>query len=130
METVEPIAAASRLVDERFPQCRLAFLSNTVLSSRRTPTSDLDVVVVLDGPPAPYRETVRAHGWIVELFVHSLESLPLFYGFDAQSRTCTLAGMCADGYVLRDVHDEAGDVQRQARASSTPDRLLSATRTA
>ena len=115
MEAVEPIVAARRLVDERFPQCRLAFLSNTVLSSRRTPTSDLDVVVVLDGPPAPYRETVRAHGWIVELFVHSMESLPLFYGFDAQTRTCTLARMCADGYVLRDVHDEAADVQRQAR---------------
>ena len=72
-------------------------------------------MVVLDGPPAPYRETVRAYGWIAELFVHSLESLPLFYGFDAQTRTCTLARMCADGYVLRDVHDEAADVQRQAR---------------
>jgi hypothetical protein len=78
MEIMEPIVAASRLVEERFAQCRVAFLSNTVLSSRRTPTSDWDVVVVLDGPPAPYRETVRAHGWIVELFVHSKESLPLF----------------------------------------------------
>jgi hypothetical protein len=94
----------------------VAFLSNTALSSRRTPTPDLDVVVVLDGPPAPYRETVRAHGWIVELFVHSKESLPLFYGFDAQTRTCTLARMCADGYVLRDVHDEAANLQLQARA--------------
>jgi hypothetical protein len=116
MEIMEPIVAASRLVEERFAQCRVAFLSNTVLSSRRTPTSDLDVVVVLDGPPGPYRETVRAHGRIVELFVHSKESLTLFYGFDAQTRTCTLARMCADGHVLRDAHDEAGDIQRQARA--------------
>ena len=65
-------------------------------------------MVVLDGPLAPCRETVRARGWIVELFVHSKESLPLFYGFDAQSRTCTLARICADGHVLRGAHDEAG----------------------
>ena len=117
MEIIEPIIAATLVVEERFPECHVAFLSKTVLGSRRTPTSDLDIVVVLDGPPAPYRETVRAHGWIVELFVHSSESLPSFYGFDAQTRTCTLARMCADGYVLRDLRGEAAELQRQARAA-------------
>ena len=116
MDIAEPIVAATRVVEERFPDCRVAFLSNSVLSSRRTPTSDLDIVAVLDGPPAPYRETIQAHGWIVELFVHSRESLPFFYDFDAQTRTCTLARMCADGYILRDAWGEAADLQREARA--------------
>jgi len=116
MEIADPAVAATRVIEERFPECRDAFLSNSVLTSRRTPTSDLDIVIVLDGPPAPYRETIRAHGWVVELFVHSRESLRFFYDFDAQSRTCTLARMCADGYVLRSFDGEAAAIQDEARA--------------
>jgi hypothetical protein len=115
MEIEEPIIAATRVIEERFPECRDAFLAKCVLTSRRTPTSDLDIVVVLDGPPAPYRETIRAHGWVVELFVHTRESLLFFYDFDAQSRTCTLARMCGDGYVLRSFGDEAHEIQNEAR---------------
>jgi len=115
MEIEEPVIAATRVIEERFPECRDAFLSKSVLTSHRTPTSDLDIVVVLDGPPAPYRETIRAYGWVVELFVHSRESLLFFYDFDAQSRTCTLARMCADGYVLRSSGEEATEIQDEAR---------------
>ena len=50
MEITEPVTAARRVVKDRFPECRVAFLSSTVLSSRRTPTSDLDIVVIVDGP--------------------------------------------------------------------------------
>ena len=116
MEIIDPIAAAERVIEERFDDCRVAFLSRTVLGPRRTPTSDLDIVVVVDGPPAPFRETIRAYGWIVELFVHSSTSLATFYEFDAQTRTCTLARMCADGYVVRDTAGGAQALQRQARA--------------
>jgi len=117
MENAEPVIAATRVIEERFPECRDAFLSKSVLTSHRTPTSDLDIVVVLDGPPAPYRETIRAYGWTVELFVHSRESLLFFYDFDAQSRTCTLARMCADGYVLRSFGDEATEIQNEAQTT-------------
>ena len=34
-----------------------------------------DIVVVLPGPPAPYRETRTAGGWVIELFVHTPTSL-------------------------------------------------------
>jgi hypothetical protein len=113
---VEPIPAASQVVTERFPGCRAAFLSRGVLTSWRTPTSDLDIVVVLDGPPAPYRETIRSLGWIVEIFVHSRESLRTFYNLDAASRTCTLAAMCADGHVVVGDVDEVAEIQEEARA--------------
>jgi predicted nucleotidyltransferase len=115
MENIEPVDAATRVIKERFHGCRNAFLSRSVLTSRRTPTSDLDIVVILDGPPAPYRETIRSYGWIVELFIHSRESLLFFYDFDAQSGTCTLAQMCADGHVLRSFADEATEIQDEAR---------------
>jgi len=115
MDSTEPVIAALRVIEERFPNCRDAFLSSSVLTSRRTPTSDLDIVVILNGPPAPYRETIRSDGWTVELFVHSRESLLFFYDFDAKSRTCTLARMCADGYVLRSLKDEADEIQGEAQ---------------
>ncbi|KJF18912.1 MULTISPECIES: hypothetical protein [Acidithrix] len=116
METADPIVAATQIVNERFPECRGAFLSKSVLTSHRTPTSDLDIVVVLDGPPAPYREKIRSHGWITELFVHSRDSLTRFYGLDAQSRTCTLANMSANGYVPRSNGYEVTEIQEEARA--------------
>lgn len=109
----DPVIAAAEIVQELFPNCRAAFLSSGVLSSRRTPTSDLDIVIVLDGPPAPYRETVRALGWVVELFVHSRESLEHFYEIDARDRRCTLARMCS-GYVIKDFDGVAEEIQRQA----------------
>jgi len=115
MEYIEPVDAASRVIEKRFPECRDAFLSRSVLTSRRTPTSDLDIVVILNGPPAPYRETIRSDGWIVELFVHSRASLLCFYDFDAQTGTCTLARMCADGHVLRSFANEATVIQSEAR---------------
>ena len=112
---MEPIDAATRVVDTQFPTCRAAFLSASVLSSQRTSTSDLVIVVVLDGPPAPYRETIRDHGWTIELFVHTKESLRYFYDREAQHRRCTLATMCAGGTVLRCIDQEAIDVQMEAR---------------
>lgn len=117
MEYFEPVNAATRVIDAKFPECRNAFLSRSVLTSRRTPTSDLDIVVILEGLPAPYRETIRSDGWIVELFVHSRESLLFFYDLDAQTGTCTLAQMCADGHILRSHEDEATQIQGEARTT-------------
>jgi len=116
MDIEEPVVAATRVIDELFPECRAAFLSSGVLTSRRTATSDLDIVVVLDGPPAPYRETIRRHGWVVELFVHSRDTLTHFFELDAQDRRCTLAQMCADGYVLKDTGGIVSGIQDEARA--------------
>lgn len=50
----DPVETARSLVAERFPAAACAFLGGTVLTSHRTATSDLDVVVLLpDGEPAP-----------------------------------------------------------------------------
>ena len=56
---MEPLPAAQALVASAFPDALAAFLGGNVLSARRTATSDLDILVVVPGPPAPYRETIR-----------------------------------------------------------------------
>lgn len=52
MAGMDPGADARDLVTELFPQARWALLSRGVLTARRTPTSDLDIMMMLDRPPA------------------------------------------------------------------------------
>ncbi|MFF3497087.1 nucleotidyltransferase domain-containing protein [Streptomyces sp. NPDC002795] len=68
---MDHVRTAERLVRDRFPDARAAFLAGSVLTERRTPRSDLDIEVLLSGPPAPYRESLLHEGWPVELFVQT-----------------------------------------------------------
>ncbi len=116
---MDPVADARALVAERLPDTVAAYLGNGVLSSRRTTTSDLDIVVVVDRPPAPFRESLRWREWPVELFVHDHVSLPEFFARDARRRRPTLARMVADGVTLTDRDGVAAQYQDQARAVLT-----------
>ncbi|MEV0621073.1 cupin domain-containing protein [Nonomuraea sp. NPDC050404] len=109
---MDPVTAARAFVEEMFPGALYAYVGGSVLTERRTGTSDLDVVVVLDGLPRPYHETLRWHEWPVELFVHSETSLAAYIdkGFDL--RRPTLARICADGAVVADrTGGRASDLQ-------------------
>jgi predicted nucleotidyltransferase len=92
--------AASSLVADRFPQASVALLTGSAARGVATATSDLDIVVVLSGSPAPYRETLRHGGWLVELFVHTEQSLHGFYERERAEGRCTLAHMVATGEAL------------------------------
>ena len=96
----EPVPAAADFVATHFPDALVAFVGGSVLTPERTPTSDLDVVVLLDGPPAPYRETFRHDGWVVEAFVQTRESLRQYADRDVERRVPSLLRMCADSIVL------------------------------
>jgi hypothetical protein len=113
---MDPVEDARALVAERFPAARAAFLGGGILSPRRTATSDLDIVVVLAGPPAPYRESLRWRGWPAETFVHDADSLEYFFGKDTARRRPTLARMCADGVVLAGRREETDLFQERARS--------------
>ncbi|MEV5503679.1 cupin domain-containing protein [Nonomuraea fuscirosea] len=109
---MDPVAAARALVEEMFPGALYAFVGGSVLTERRTSTSDLDIVVVLDGLDRPYRETLRWHGWPVELFAHSETSLAAYIERGFESRQPTLARICAEGAVLTDrTGGRASDLQ-------------------
>jgi hypothetical protein len=116
----DPVSAAAAFVAARFPAATAAFLGGSVLTEHRTPTSDLDVVVLLDGPserdPAPYRETFEHEGWTVEAFVHTRASLEEFWRRDAERRVCSLLRMCAESEVLVDVAGAAAQVRSAASA--------------
>jgi len=112
---MEPLDAARDLFDRRFPDAVAGFLGGSVLTTYRTTTSDLDIVVVLPQADVPYRQTIRHQGWLVELFVHTHPSLKRYWALDAAARKASLLRMCADGHILRAPNELAISIQTHAR---------------
>ena len=118
----EPVDAARTFVAARFPEASVAFVGGSVLTEHRTPTSDLDVVVVVgedvtvadSGMRAPYRETFEHDGWVVEAFVHTRSSLDRFWASDAERRVCTLLRLCLESEVLVDRDGAADEIRTVA----------------
>lgn len=111
----QAVAAAGRLVVERFPEARAAWLAGSVVAGRATATSDLDVTVLVPGPPAPYRESLRYDGWPVELFVHTAESVDTWLAKDRARRRPTLGRLVAGGLPLLDVDGAGREVAQRCR---------------
>jgi hypothetical protein len=95
---MSPVEDARALVTSLFPDARWAVLAGSVLTSARTPGSDLDIVVFGAGPA--YRESRRHRGWPVELFVQNAESLDRFFADEDAARKPTLRRMIATGTPL------------------------------
>ena len=112
---MEPVPAAADFVATHFPDALVAFVGGSVLTPDRTETSDLDVVVLLDGPPAPFRATYRHAGWVVEAFVQTRESLALYSDHDAARRVPSLLRMCGESEVVVDRCGLAAGIQAEAR---------------
>lgn len=96
------VTTAKALVAERFPEARGAWLAGSVVSGQATATSDLDITVLLPGPPAPFRESLEYDGWPVELFVHTRESIAHWIEKDLERRRPTLVRLISSGVVLVD----------------------------
>ncbi|MCE7011797.1 nucleotidyltransferase domain-containing protein [Kibdelosporangium philippinense] len=75
---MDPVGAARAYVADRFPSAWAAYLGGSTGTALQTPTSDLDIVVVLDGGPAPFRHTDWHEGWLVEVFAHTAASFDAF----------------------------------------------------
>jgi predicted nucleotidyltransferase len=102
MELHDAVATARDLVAERFPDARAAWLAGSVVTGTATSSSDLDITVLLPGPPAPFRESLRYDGWPVELFVHHRESVASWIAKDLERRRPTLVRLISSGVVLLD----------------------------
>lgn len=116
MSLDDAVATARALVAERFPDARAAWLAGSVVAGTATPTSDLDLTVLLDGPPAPYRESLRRDGWPVELFVHSAATVEEWLAKDAARRRPTLGRLVAGGLRLLGDDADAVPVEERCRA--------------
>ncbi len=85
------------------------------MTSRRTPMSDLDVVVLLHGAPAPYRASLRNDDWPVELFVHTEATWHAYVEREVRKRRSPLLWMCADGLLLFDTDGVGSRLAAEAR---------------
>jgi len=115
MDLEAATSSARTLVASRFPDALAAWLAGSVVAGTATATSDLDVTVLLAGPPAPFRESLRHDGWPVELFVHTAESVDLWLGRDRERRRPTLARLIGGGARLVDVGGAAEPVEQRCR---------------
>ena len=99
---------ASELVAQRFPDARAAWLGGSVARGTATSTSDLDITVLLAGPPAPMRESLLHAGWPVELFIHTESSLTHYREKDRQRRRPTMMRLVGESTILLDT-DGSGE---------------------
>lgn len=102
MNDADPVADATELIADLFPQARWAILSGSVLTPRRTAGSDLDIVVLLpsNDPAAPHRDSQTFRDWPVELFVHDEASLNYYLAKDLPARRPSLHRMVATGVAI------------------------------
>ena len=113
---MDPIDAAHAVVEEHHPDARAAFLGGSVITDHRTATSDLDIVVLLHGAPAPYRLSLHEHDWPVELLVHTEESWHAFVEREVRNRRSPLMWMCANGVLLFDRDGVGARISAQAKS--------------
>ncbi len=97
----QPVVTARRLVAERFPEARAAWLSGSVVTGTATATSDLDITV-LRAEGVVHRESLEYGGWPVELFVHTADSVRHFVAQDLARRRPSMARLVSCGVALVD----------------------------
>ncbi|AUG76973.1 nucleotidyltransferase [Kitasatospora sp. MMS16-BH015] len=113
--TSDPIAQARRLA-ERFPEALAVLLAGSVAAGRATPSSDLDLAVLVPDGWETYRETVRYEGRLAELFVHTRAGLGELFAADTASRRGVMQSMYADALVLHDPDGLAAEARARAVA--------------
>ncbi|MEV5964436.1 nucleotidyltransferase domain-containing protein [Kribbella sp. NPDC051952] len=106
---------ARQLVEELYPNARAAWLGGSVVRGDASPTSDLDITVLLDGPPAPMRRSLEYGGWPVELFVHTEKSLRYFADKDQQRRQPSMMRLVGESVVLLDTDGSGARWQQLGR---------------
>ncbi|MFJ6937309.1 nucleotidyltransferase domain-containing protein [Streptomyces sp. NPDC101132] len=107
---------ARRLVAERFPDALGVVLAGSTAAGRATPTSDLDLAVLVEDGGDTRRETLRFEGRLVELFVHTRGGLAEIFAADLASRRGVMQRMYAEGLVLSDRTGAAARAKAFARA--------------
>jgi hypothetical protein len=112
----EAVELARQLVKERYPDARAAWLGGSVARGTATKTSDLDITVLLPGPPAPLRESLQYAAWPVELFVHTEASLTHYCTKDRQRRQPSMMRLIGETIILLDTDGSGAQWQETGRA--------------
>ncbi|MBA4865649.1 nucleotidyltransferase domain-containing protein [Streptomyces sp. PSKA54] len=115
MTRLGPVEAARRIAERRHPEALAAFVCGSVLTEHRTAYSDLDLVVVLESAPAPYRSSFVEADWPVEMFVHTEETWREFVERETDGRRSPLLFMCAQGELVVDQDGSGARLAAEAR---------------
>jgi hypothetical protein len=103
---INPARVSPReILDSRFPDALGGLVAGSTARGEDTPSSDLDLIVLLTGRPAPMRSTEHVQGRLVEFFVHTEDSFVSFIDRERQLRRSPLLHMCAHGLIIND-HDQ------------------------
>jgi predicted nucleotidyltransferase len=101
-------------LDRRFPECLAAFLAGSSSRGEATPTSDLDLVIVIP-QEEPFRwATFRESGWPVEAWFVTPDNYATAFAEDAKRRWPLLPELCRDGVTLRDHDGLAARIKAEA----------------
>lgn len=111
-----PTAQALSLITSRYPHALGAILGGSAAQGRATPTSDLDVAILLPDSDTSRREVIRHDGRLAELFLHTLADLPGFFAWDRARRRGTVLFIYDQGLPLMDPHGHVSRARAQARA--------------
>jgi predicted nucleotidyltransferase len=114
VDRLPALDAARKLIKEKFPECKGAILGGSVVMGEDTATSDLDIVVIMNGSETARRESFYYEGWPVELFVHTIVSCREYFRKDAERARPTLPRMMAEGAVLEG-EELLREIRKEAR---------------
>jgi hypothetical protein len=113
---INPARVSPReILDARFPDALGGLVAGSAARGDDTPSSDLDLIVLLPGRPAPMRSTERVQGQLVEFFVHTEDSFVSFIDRERQLRRSPLLHMCAHGLIISDRDQRLARLQDFAR---------------
>ncbi|CAM3643014.1 nucleotidyltransferase domain-containing protein [Marinicrinis lubricantis] len=102
MQTNEPMTAAKACVEERFPDAKLAVLGGSTASGLWNVKSDLDIVIIDDTEPYPFRQSFMYGSWPVEVFLMTSRTYMHFFEESVEKANPTLLRLVAQGKVLVD----------------------------
>ncbi|MFE2825644.1 nucleotidyltransferase domain-containing protein [Streptomyces sp. NPDC059271] len=107
-------AHAARMVAELLPHALGAVLGGSAAQGRSTPTSDLDIGVLVPDSARSGREVLRHEGRLVELFLNSVDDLAEFFQWDRARRRATVVFLYAHGATLTDRQGHVARARRMA----------------
>ncbi len=113
----DPVAAARKIVQEKFPGAVCAFASGDWQWHEETPYSIISVVVIKTRVEQAYRESLRVDQQAIEVFVHDPESWDyLCLHRDRAHADPSVARIVALGEALLPGNPMATEMQQRAKA--------------
>lgn len=129
-QRLQPIDAASRFIEEHFPECNAALLAGSVIRGQATETSDLDIIVFDEKVVSPYRESLIEQGWPIEVFAYNLSSYKNYFKSNYELARPVLIRMVSEGLIITDsgvihaIKKEAEELLKKGPAKWSEDTIL------